>query len=176
MAELILPDVRVLESFLDARRQATREGLLAEAAGMGGEGPRHGDRGPAWDFEEYVAAVRAEGLEETPRKPQFVPQTTFWWVEGDGYLGRISVRHRLTDFLLEVGGHIGYYVVPSRRRQGHATAMLRAVLPRAKKLGVDPALVTCDETNIASRKVIEAAGGALQDQRGVKLRYWVPTG
>ncbi len=126
-------------------------------------------------FGAYVEAVRAAGLERTPRPASFVPQTTFWWVDGEEYLGRISVRHRLTPFLLEVGGHIGYYVVPSRRGQGHATAMLRAVLPTAHEIGVDPALVTCDETNLASRRVIESAGGVLENQRGVKLRYWVPT-
>jgi hypothetical protein len=51
-----------------------------------------------------------------------------------------------------------------------------AELHRARALGVDPALVTCDDTNLASRTVIEAAGGVLEDLRGVKLRYWVPTG
>jgi predicted acetyltransferase len=35
--------------------------------------------------------------------------------------------------------------------------------------------VTCDDDNAGSRKVIEAAGGEFEDQRGVKLRYWVPT-
>lgn len=150
--------------------------MTGEATSMGSEGPRH-DTG--WHSEEafvdYIAAVLADALEDSPRAATFVPQTTLWWVDGEDYLGRISVRHRLTDFLLEVGGHIGYYVVPSRRREGHATAMLRAVLPAAHRIGVDPALVTCDETNLASRKVIEAAGGVLEDRRGVKLRYWVPT-
>ena len=39
---------------------------------------------------------------------------------------------------------------------GHATAMLAAALPVARSLGIDPALLTCDDDNIASRKVIEA--------------------
>ena len=53
--------------------------------------------------------------------------------------------------------------------------MLAAALPVAASLGIDPALVTCDNINLGSRKVIEANGGVFQDQRGVKLRYWVPT-
>ena len=85
------------------------------------------------------------------------------------------MRHRLTEFLRDVGGHVGYYVRPSRRRRGHATAMLRAVLPYAADLGLERVLVTCDDTNEGSRRVIEAAGGVLEDQRGVKLRYWLPT-
>ena len=53
--------------------------------------------------------------------------------------------------------------------------MLAAALPVAHGLGIDPALVTCDDTNLASRKVIEANGGVYESQRGQKLRYWVPT-
>ena len=53
--------------------------------------------------------------------------------------------------------------------------MLRAVLPYAADLGLEQVLVTCDDTNEGSRRVIEAAGGVLEDQRGVKLRYWLPT-
>src|SRR5690242_3199976 len=82
-----------------------------------------------------------------------------WWVDGDEYLGRIAIRHRLTAQLRASGGHIGYDVRPSARRRGHATAMLRAALPVARALGVDSALVTCDAGNVASRRVIERNGG-----------------
>ena len=177
MPELILPDVRVRASFLEAMREVVEEGNRAEAANMGSEQTRYA---AAWHseegFAEYVATVLADGAETTPRRIGIVPHTTWWWVDDLDYLGRISLRHRLNEFLLEVGGHVGYYVRPSRRRRGHATAMLRAVLPYAADLGIQRALVTCDETNVASRRVIEAAGGVLEDQRGVKLRYWVPTG
>ena len=126
-------------------------------------------------FAAYVRRVCDEALEETPRPERFVPSTTLWWVDGTEYLGRIAIRHRLNAFLLEYGGHIGYDVRPSARRRGHATAMLRQALPVAHRLGIDPVLVTCDVDNTASRKVIEANGGALEDQRGVKLRYWIAT-
>jgi predicted acetyltransferase len=89
-------------------------------------------------------------------------------------LGRIAIRHRLTPQLREVGGHIGYDVRPSARRCGRATAMLRAALPVARTLGIESALVTCDVDNVASRTVIERNGGMLEDQRGDKLRFWVP--
>jgi predicted acetyltransferase len=77
--------------------------------------------------------------------------------------------------LLDYGGHIGYVVRPSVRRQGHATAMLAAALPVAASLGIDPVLVTCDHDNLGSRRVIEANGGVFEDQRDEKLRYWLPT-
>ena len=176
MPELVLPDVRVRESFLEAMREVVTEGNRAEAAYLGSEQTRYrAEWNSPEGFAEYVATVRADGAETTPRRIGIVPHTTWWWVDGEDYLGRISVRHRLTEFLRDVGGHVGYYVRPSRRRRGHATAMLRAVLPYAADLGLEQVLVTCDDTNEGSRRVIEAAGGVLEDQRGVKLRYWLPT-
>lgn len=118
--------------------------------------------------------MRAQALEDTPRPPGFVPSTTLWWIDDEKYLGRLAIRHRLTPNLLELGGHIGYDVRPTARRRGHATAMLRGALPVARGLGIESALVTCDVTNVGSRRVIEANGGVLEDQRGVKLRFWVP--
>jgi predicted acetyltransferase len=53
--------------------------------------------------------------------------------------------------------------------------MLAAALPVAQDLGIDPALLTCDVDNLASRRVIESNGGVLEDQREDKLRFWVPT-
>jgi predicted acetyltransferase len=86
------------------------------------------------------------------------------------------LRHRLTTQLRVVGGHIGYDVRPSARQRGHATAMLAAVLPLAQAMGIDPVLVTCDVGNVASRHVIEANGGRLEDERDGKLRYWLSCG
>lgn len=178
MPELSAPVERVHESFLAAMAEFRAEGRGdPDDLTMIGRDIR--EFGSGWAdpaaFAAYVAAVRAQSLEETPRPTGFVPSTTLWWVEDDAYLGRLVIRHRLTPFLLELGGHIGYDVRPAARRRGHATAMLRAALPLARGLGVDSALVTCDATNVASRKVIEANGGVLEDRRGVKLRFWVPT-
>jgi len=176
MPELILPDVRVRESFLQAVREVVTEGNRAEAAYLGSEQTRYDTTcNTPEGFAQYVASVRADGAETTPRRIGIVPHTTWWWVDGEDYLGRISVRHRLTQFLRDVGGHVGYYVRPSRRRRGHATAMLRAVLPYAADLGLEQVLVTCDDSNEGSRRAIEAAGGAFEDQRGAKLRYWLTT-
>lgn len=126
-------------------------------------------------FEAYVEALLVQAHEEAPRPAGWVPATILWWIEGDEFLGLLSIRHRLTPGLREVGGHIGYAVRASARRRGHATAMLRAALPVANRLGIDPALITCDITNVASRRVIEANGGVLEHEGNGKRRYWVPT-
>jgi len=178
MAELSVPTVRVQRSFLAAMAEFRSDGR-GDAADTSSIGNELREFGPSWTspdgFARYVESLRDQAREDAPRPEGHVPCTTLWWVAGDEYLGRIAVRHRLTQELLDVGGHIGYDVRPSARRRGHATAMLRAVLPVAGDLGIDSALVTCDVDNVASRKVIESSGGVLEDQRGGKLRFWVAT-
>jgi predicted acetyltransferase len=127
-------------------------------------------------FSVFAASIRADALEQSPRPDGYVPATELWWVDRETFLGRITIRHRLTPHLLEVGGHIGYDVRPSARRRGHATEMLRQTLPIAHRMGIDPALITCDVDNFGSRTVIERNGGVLEDERVGKLRFWVPTG
>jgi predicted acetyltransferase len=82
-------------------------------------------------------------------------------------VGRVSVRHRLTPTLLEHGGHVGYAVGPRFRRRGHATEILRQSVARLGDLGVERVLVTCDDDNAGSARVIEACGGVLEDVRTV---------
>jgi predicted acetyltransferase len=179
MPELVAPTVEVRSSFLEAMAE-----FQAEGRGGPGDNSMIGMEIHAYSatwamvegFADYVRQLRAQALEDSPRPQGHVPSTTLWYVDGPVYLGRIAIRHRLTPGLREVGGHIGYDVRPSARRRGHATAMLREALPLARRLGVDPALVTCDVSNTASRKVIEANGGVLEDERHGKLRFWVPTG
>lgn len=128
------------------------------------------------ELESWMERLIADARDGSPRPEGFVPATNLWWVDDTRYLGRVQIRHRLNPWLRDFGGHIGYYVVASARRRGHATAMLAAALPVASTLGLECALLTCDPTNVASRRTIEANGGLFADQRGPRLRYWVPTG
>jgi len=178
MPQLVRPDPRLRASFAAAMDEFRSEGR--------GAGDDHSEIGhylhdwqDAWSsddaFRAFAEQVRAKRLEETPRPVGYVRSTELWWVDGDEFLGRVGIRHRLTPALLEVGGHIGYDVRLSARRRGHATAMLREALPVARELGIERALVTCDVDNIGSRTVIERNGGVLEDEREGKLRFWVAT-
>jgi len=108
----------------------------------------------------------------------FVSHTTYWLIDKEEFIGRIDIRHRLTEKLLQEGGHIGYDIRPSKRNQGYGKKILELALAKAKALGLTEVLVTCDETNIASKKIIEANGGVyknkvdLGNERPKKLRYW----
>ncbi|MPZ85423.1 MAG: hypothetical protein GEV28_35570 [Actinophytocola sp.] len=71
------------------------------------------------------------------------------------------------------GGHIGYGVLPAHRRRGHATGILRQSLVVTRAMGIDPALVTCDEDTVASRRAIDACGGRLEAVEDGTRRYLI---
>lgn len=81
-------------------------------------------------------------------------------------------------------GHIGYAVVPWRRRRGLAAWALRQVLPLARAQGLPAVELTTDPDNLASQRVIEACGGVLVERftkpaahgGGEGLRYRIELG
>lgn len=111
---------------------------------------------------------------------EHVPCTFLFAFNEDGRIvGRTSIRHELTDFLLKVGGHIGYGVVPEFRKQGYATSILEESLKYARENlpELKQVLVTCDEGNIGSQKTIEKNNGVLENIINIegearKMRYW----
>jgi len=91
----------------------------------------------------------------------------------------VSIRHELNEHLRDEGGHIGYAVLAPFRRRGYATEMLRQSLIIARSLGIDRVLITCDDDNAGSMKVIESCGGRLDSLRPARpphpalRRYWI---
>lgn len=133
---------------------------------------------PGQDWGEYLAAA-ARAADGADLPDGHVP-ATFRVIEVGGRLvGRVSVRHRLTPALAVDGGHIGYAVRAPYRGRGYATSALRRALGVARDVGVDVALVTCDDGNVASARVIERCGGVLVDvvgtEHGPVRRYHVGT-
>ncbi|HXI59611.1 MAG TPA: GNAT family N-acetyltransferase, partial [Polyangia bacterium] len=108
-----------------------------------------------------------------------VPKTHLWAVADEQFVGRISIHHELNEALRVEGGHIGYDTVPSFRHLGVATEMLRQALPVARALGLTAVLLTCDDTNVGSIRVIERNGGLLREtnvldtNRPPKRYYWI---
>lgn len=142
-----------------------------------GSGLRPGDDVDSPDgFAAWVARLRREADESVPPAPGLV-HARYWWIVDDTVLGSISLRYRLTGFLLEAAGHIGYSVRESARGRGVAGWALGEVLAVARRRDLHRVLITCDDDNTASARVIERHGGVLEDIRetplGRKRRYWV---
>ena len=130
----------------------------------------------ASSFEEWFEACEDNSAEETVRDG-LVPATTLLALDGDKLVGMIDIRHRLNEYLMQVGGHIGYSVRKSERCKGYATEMLKLGTSIANDLGIRRVLVTCDKDNIASSKVIIKNGGVLEnevnDTDRIVQRYWI---
>jgi len=106
---------------------------------------------------------------------QLVPQTIYWlYIEGYP-VGYGKLRHALNDNLLEHGGHIGYTIRPSCRNKGFGKLMLRELLRKANEINIEKVLLTCDESNIPSRRIIEASDGILAGIKEGTCKYWVST-
>ena len=97
----------------------------------------------------------------------------------EAVVGCIELRHTLNESLSVLGGHIGFSVVPTERRKGYATEMLKQMLAETKKTGLEKVLLTCDTDNVGSYKTIEACGGVREQEVPFELdgetyyKYWI---
>ncbi len=161
---LVKPTTKYQKSFLQAVKESHKEGRNKDIESK--QSPKQ--------FAEFVKKLR----DQEKRVPKgYVLQSVFWLVDRNKFIGRVSVRHNLTKRLREEGGHIGYEIRPSERRKGYGKKILKLGLRKTLQLDIKKALVTCDDDNVGSQKIIEANGGILQDKirKGEKLvrRYWI---
>ncbi|MGZ5037847.1 MAG: GNAT family N-acetyltransferase [Usitatibacter sp.] len=184
--ELVRPALAHLESYRVAlergfspdnirREIATREELAAIAKDPRAFLDRMDDReakGPPISLPDGSTVPRLPGLRRWMWDGEFCGSINFRWQPGTSALPA------------HVLGHIGYAVVPWKRRLGYATRALALMLDIARAEGLAYVEITSDEDNVASQKVIAANGGALVE-RFVKpaayggkpsLRYRLDTG
>jgi predicted acetyltransferase len=132
---------------------------------------------PETDFASYVDLVHGWSRGDLP--PNSVPGTFLVAAVEEVVVGRVSIRYELNDYLFRFGGHVGYAVAPSFRRRGYATEILRQTLPKVRSVGLKRILLTCDDDNVASQRVIEVHGGVLENvvwEEGLRVpkrRYWI---
>ena len=166
MIKLVRPTIKYRRSFLVAVKEFQKEGRY-----KGIESKQLPKR-----FAGFVRKLKdyARGI-DLPK--EYIPESIYWLVDGDKFIGRVSVRHRLTEKLRKEGGNIGYEIRPAARRKGYGKKILKLSLPKALRLGIKKALVTCDDDNIGSRKIIKANGGILKEKikyKGKIVRhYWI---
>lgn len=125
-----------------------------------------------FDYERWLAA-NADAEKGLNIPSDQVPAIQFVGFVDKEAVGFLNLRLRLNDYLLRYAGHIGYSVKPSERGKGYAKAMLAQALKIAISKNISKVLVTCRVDNPASRAVIVANGGVLEDScKGIE-RYWI---
>ncbi len=100
-------------------------------------------------------------------------QFIYWLSVNNILVGIIKIRPRLDNALLIQGGHISYSIAPSFRGKGYGTLILNEGIKILSKYNVKKVLVTVNEENLISRKVIEKNCGKLQDIFNKHCRYWI---
>ncbi len=105
--------------------------------------------------------------------------STYWLTNDEGkILGACNIRHELNEGLLKSGGHVGYGIRPSERKNGYGTIILKLSIEKLKEMGIKKILVTCNHDNVGSEMVILNNGGAMDsivvDEDGVLVkRFWI---
>ena len=166
---LVKPDLSYADEIIKYKEESLAESpIINGSAGL--------DRFSS--IEIWFEELKKRSCEDTVPEG-LVPSSTYLGVrEKDNYIvGMIDIRHYLNEYLTQVGGHIGYGVRKSERNKGYAKQMLKLALEKSKELKIKKVLITCDEDNIASEKVILSANAKLEDIRNVdgenKKRFWI---
>ena len=166
---LVKPDLSYADEIIKYKKESLAESpIINGSAGL--------DRFSS--IEIWFEELKKRSCEDTVPKG-LVPSSTYLAVrEKDNYIvGMIDIRHYLNEYLTQVGGHIGYGVRKTERNKGYAKQMLKLALEKCKELKIKKVLITCDEDNIASEKVILSANAKLEDIRNVdgenKKRFWI---
>ena len=166
---LVKPDLSYADEIIKYKEESLKESpIINGSAGL--------DR--LSSIEDWLEELKKRSCEDTVPKG-LVPSSTYLGVrEKDNYIvGMIDIRHYLNEYLTQVGGNIGYSVRKTERNKGYAKQMLKLALEKCKELKIKKVLITCDEDNIASEKVILSANAKFEDIRNVdgenKKRFWI---
>jgi len=180
--ELVWPAAQYLSGYIDALKQGwSPDNRRPEAA-----------QEELLRIAEDPARFIAEQIDREAKSPKVIlpdgravprlPGYTQWMWDGE-FCGLINFRWQpgTTELPPYCLGHIGYSVVPWKRRRGYATLALQLILAQADKEGLPYVEIVVDADNVASRKVVEANGGEViahfrkpEDHEGSEsLRYRV---
>ena len=144
--KLVKPEKKYLESYYEACQETwghVHDDYIIH-------NPEKFDEWKEHIFKDYEKAERGEDLPEG-----FVPSETFWAVDGNEYIGTVNIRKELSKRLKEYGGHIGIVVRTKCRKSGFGEKIGKMAMAKLYDMGVDTIVLTCEESNIPSRKILE---------------------
>lgn len=171
---LIQPDMAYAASYLEARREGYTDTSvpMADQAQLGPE-----------QLAGHLAALNLPGRGARWVDMRDGPPVRFahlWMVTPQDFVGRVSIRYELTEKLLRSGGHIDYEVRPAYRGRGLGHRALQLGIEHLRARGMGLFLLTCRDDNVGSIRIIEAAGGVLEnvvDHPHIlgkrNRRYWI---
>ena len=168
MIRLIVPTEEYLPSYREAYEAFVRQGVATYS---------FTDPSSCDIFAKFDRCRKALDL-----PPDRVGEDKYWLVDDKKayFIGEIALRHRLNEALRQRGGHIGYAVRYGEWNRGYGTRMLALALEKAKERQISPVLITCNDDNLASARVMEKNGFRLADKVSVSIdgkpvltrRYW----
>ena len=90
---------------------------------------------------------------------------THYLIENENIIGIGSLRlnPQNNPELGIFGGHIGYGIIPSKRKQGYGSMFLHLLIKKAVYFGLKGIMVTCEEYNLGSTSIIENNFGVFKD-------------
>ena len=166
---LVKPNLSYADEIIKYKEESLKENpLINGAAGLNNFS----------SIEDWLEELKKRSSEATVPEG-LVPSSTYLGIrEKDNYIvGMIDIRHYLNEYLTQIGGNIGYSVRKTERNKGYAKQMLKLALEKCKELKIKKVLITCDEDNIASEKVILSANAKFEDIRCIdgenKKRFWI---
>ena len=166
---LVKPDLSYADEITKYKEESLKESpLINGSAGLNNFS----------SIEDWLEELKKRSSEATVPEG-LVPSSTYLGIrEKDNYIvGMIDIRHYLNEYLTQVGGNIGYSVRKTERNKGYAKQMLKLALEKCKELKIKKVLITCDEDNIASEKVILSANAKFEDIRCIDgeniKRFWI---
>ena len=151
MIKLIVPNEKYLQSYREAFAEYADNGVATYSFA------------DASSCDIFAKFDRYRNERDLP--PDRVGEDKFWLVDDEKkyFIGEIAIRHRLNEALAQRGGHIGYGVRYSEWNRGYGTRMLALALEKAKEMRISPVLITCNDDNPASARVMETNGFTLED-------------
>ena len=168
MIKLILPNEEYVQSYKEAYDEYVSRGIATYS---------FTDPSSCDIFAKFERYRKERSL-----PPDRVGEDKYWLVDEEKkyFIGEIAIRHRLNETLAQRGGHIGYGVRYSEWNRGYGTQMLAMALEKAKEMCISPVLITCNDDNHASARVMEKNGFTLGDiitvscdgEKLLTRRYW----
>jgi len=163
LKQLTAHDGREVYDFLQTMPK-DENGFINKVAGM-----------PFEDFQTWCERCAINAQKTEIEDGWKVPESIYWLYVDGKPVGMGKLRHALTDSLRVAGGHIGYAIAPGERNRGYGKLLLKLLLREAAKKGIERALVTIHNDNIASIRVALGCGGVIEQVNEARNIIWFET-